>query len=481
MLRDLLRGILLWGVPVMASAAPRSLLDLDPFAYILLELGLIIAAVVAGHLLARRFELPTILGELLVGMAIGNLLYLSGLSPLFFLIMHLGDASMLFREVWVSGVSVIDAAGNVFSPAELEPGGLGARLIEILVGEEAPGFLLMGSALWHFSNLGILFLWFRVALGMRLDDLLQAGRQAFMVAMIGVVVALGLGMAVLDWSLPEASWATRFLLASGLVPTSASIAMPLITGLKKRFPQVASMAVGAILIADVVAVLLVSSAVTLVQTDGQSLGAMMPGLVGIGVYLAVVIYLCRKVPGWELPWLEEMEEYQAKLLLPLGLAFFLAWIADLLSLSSLIGIFGAGMILNSLNLERRCQGKVSTRDLMKPLTQVFAPVFFVLLGMQINIAEFFSFYVLGFGLLLVAVAILAKLLGSWLVVREEARGLLGWMLVPRGEVALVVAATGKGLGVLGDEAYAAFMLMVIVSMLSSAVMVRRYQREYPSS
>ncbi len=463
----------------MASAAPRSLLDLDPFAYILVELGLIIAAIVAGHQLARRLDLPTILGELLVGMAVGNLLYLSGLSPLFFLIMHLGDASMLFREVWISGASVVDAAGNIFSPQELEPGGLGTRLIEILVGDEAPGFLLMGSALWHFSNLGILFLWFRVALGMRLEDLLQAGRQAFLIAVVGAVTALGSGMLVLDWLLPEASWSTRFLLASGLVPTSASIALPLVTQLGRRFSGMASIAVSTILIADVTAVLLVSSAVTLVQTGAQTLGALIPGVIGITVYLGVVLYLCRKVPDWDLPWLEDMDEYQAKLLLPLGLAFLMAWIADLLSLSSLVGIFGAGMILNSLNLEKRCQGRVSTRDLMKPLTQVFAPVFFVLLGMQINIADFLSFYVLGLGFLLSGVAIGAKLLGSWLVAHQDIRGLLGWILVPRGEVALIVAATGKGLGVLGDDAYAAFMLMVITSMLVSALMVRRYQRENP--
>ncbi len=471
-------GILTGWAPA-SVAAPRTLLELDPFAYILVELGLIIAAVVSGHLIARRLQLPAILGELLVGLVIGNLLYWSELSPLFFLIMHLGDASLLFREVWVSGASVIDAAGNIFAPEELEPGGVGARLIDILVGDEGPGFLLMGSALWHFSNLGILFLWFRVALGMRLEDLLDVGRQSLLVAWSGAVAALVSGWLVLDWLLPEVECSTRLLLVSALVPTSASIALPLVESLQRRFSQLVPLALGAVLIADVTAVLLVSTAVTLVQAGAPSLAAASMQILGVMAYMAAILYLCRQAPRWELPWLAGMEEYQAKLLLPLGLAFLLAWIADLFSLSSLIGIFGAALLLNSLDLERRCRGRVSTRDLMQPLTQVFAPVFFVLLGMQINLVDFLSLEVLAMGVLLAAVAVGAKLIGSWLVLRRDEGWLLGWVLVPRGEMALIVAATAKSLGVMSDDVYAAFMLMVISSMLLASVMVRRQGEDVP--
>ncbi len=469
-----LAALLLVGTAPVAFAAPRTLLELDPFAYILIELGLIIAAVVAGHLIARRLQLPAILGELVVGLVIGNFLYWSELSPLFFLIMHLGDASLLFREVWVSGASVIDAAGNIFAPEELEPGGVGARLIDILVGDEGPGFLLMGSALWHFSNLGILFLWFRVALGMRLEDLLAAGRRSLAVALAGAAVALISGWLVLDWLVPEADRSTRLLLASGLVPTSASIALPLVDSLRRRFPDLVSLALGVVLVADITAVLLVSTAVTLVQAGNPGLAAVSMQILGVLVYMAAILYLCRLAPRWELPWLAGMEEYQALLLLPLGLAFLLAWIADLLNLSSLIGIFGAALLLNALDLERRCGGRVSTRDLMQPLTQVFAPVFFVLLGMQINLVDFLSLPVFGMGVLLAAVAVGAKLIGAWLVVRRREGWLLGWTLVPRGEMALIVAATGKSLGVMGDDVYAAFMLMVIVTMVAAASVLRRF-------
>ncbi len=481
LLRHVFWFLVLWGLAPAVFAAPRNLLELDPFAYIVVELGLIIAAVVVSHFISRRLYLPSILGELLVGLVVGNLLYWSGLSPLFLLIMHLGDASLLFREAWVTGASVIDVAGNIFAPEELEPGNIGARLINIMVGHESPGLVLMGSALWHFSNLGILFLWFRMALGMRLDDLLAVGRKAFYVAAGSMVVTLGLGLLVIRWLMPEAEWSTQFLLACGLIPTSASIALPLAATYERRFTSVARMAVDIILVADIAAVVLISTAISFVQTGSQTLWSAFPNLIGIAGYLAAVFYLCRKAPTWKLPWLSEMEEYKAKLLLPLGLAFLMAWIADLLTLSSLIGIFGAGMIINRLDLKKRCRGRLSAIDLMHPLTQLFAPAFFVLLGMQINLGSFLSFHVLGMSILLIGVAVGARLLCGWLVVQATEGWLLGWTMVPRGEMALVVAATGKSLGIMDDVAYAAFMVMVIASMILASIMVRRKAPKTPTS
>lgn len=473
--------LLLFSWVSSVGAAESDHMELDPFSYILVELGLIIAAVVVGHILAQRLALPAILGELLIGLAIGNLLYWSGLSPLFFLIMHLGDASLLFREVWVTGASVVQAASNIFPPQELEPGGVGDRLINILVGDEGPGFLLMGSALWHFSNLGILFLLFKVSLGVRIEELLAARRHSLFLALSGLLAALGMGWLVAGWLLPEAAWSAHFLLASGLISTSASIAIPLLAVFERRYPEVARVVIGAILIDDVLAIALISSAATFVQSGDQSLLSLIPGLLGVGLFFSVILYLCRKAPTWELPWLDDMDEYQAKLLLPLGLAFFMAWFANLLHLSSILGIFGAGLVLNSLNLEKRCQGRVSVQDLVRPLARVFAPIFFVLLGMQIDLGGFLSFKVLFMGFLLTAAAIGAKLLGGYLTSKGVEGTLLGWAMVPRGEVALIVVAMGKSLGVITDDAYAAFMLMVMASMVLAPVMLQKTMEEMEES
>lgn len=466
--------ILFFGLVPAAHAVEIDPLELDPFAYILVELGLIIAAVVSGHMLAQRLALPSILGELLIGLVIGNFLYWSGLSPLFFLIMHLGDTSLLFREVWVTGASVMEAAANIFPASDLVPGALGDRLIGILVGEEGPGFLLMGSALWHFSNLGILLLLFKVSLGVHLDDLMEAGRESIHLTLAGVIAALGMGWLLAALMLPDAFWTAHFLVASGLVSTSAGIVLPILSPYQEKFPHTVKVIIGAVLIDDVLAIVLISVAASLVQSDSHSFLGFLPSLLGVGLFFGGVFYLCRKAPTWELPWLSEMEEYQAKLLLPLGLAFFMAWFANLIHLSSIIGVFGAGLILNSLNLKERCGGRVSIQDLIRPLARVFAPIFFVLLGMQINLGDVFSPEVLGMGILLTGAAVGVKVWGGYLTARGRGDGwLMGWAMVPRGEVALIVAAMAKSLGVMTDDAYAAFMIMVISTILLGPIMLRR--------
>lgn len=474
-MRITIKRWLLWvtvigGIP-SAYGAGQQPLGIDPFAYILVELGVLLGVVVAGHLLARRLNLPKILGELLIGLVFGNLLYWSELSPLFFLIMHLGDANMLFREVWVSGASVVTAALNIFPPEELEPGGLGDRLISILVGDEGPGFLLMGSALWHFSNLGILFLLFKVALDVRLDELVEVGPESLRVALWGGIGSLALGWVASFWLLPESSWTARFLLASGLVSTSASISLALMPLFRRRFTQEAKILVGAVLLDDVLAIGLISVASSLVQSGGW-LG-ILADLLGVGLFFFGVYCICRKAPTWELAWMKDMEEYQAKLLLPLGLAFIMAWFADLLGLSGILGVFGAGLILNSLNLEERCEGRVTMQDLITPLEKVFAPIFFVLMGMQINLASLFSLKIVGMALLLMIVAMGAKLLAARIAVPDVRGWVLGWAMVPRGEIAMIVVALAKGFGLLTDDVYAAFVMMMVGTMLIAPYMLQR--------
>ena len=81
------------------------------FHSLLIELALIVIVAMLGRWMAGRTGQPAVLGELLIGVAIGNIGYALG-RPLFVLIMHMGDASALFRQVWASGASVADAGGS---------------------------------------------------------------------------------------------------------------------------------------------------------------------------------------------------------------------------------------------------------------------------------------------------------------------------------------------------------------------------------
>ncbi|MFH1567012.1 MAG: hypothetical protein ABIL09_03365, partial [Gemmatimonadota bacterium] len=126
----------------------------DPFSYVLLELGLIVLAASVGRLLAGRLRQPPVLGELLIGVIVGNVGHWLGF-PLFTIIMNLGDVQHLIDLVWSTGQSVSQAAGTVFSPEKMAAGGSGYVVVKALTGSEAHTLVLMETALWMFSAFGV--------------------------------------------------------------------------------------------------------------------------------------------------------------------------------------------------------------------------------------------------------------------------------------------------------------------------------------
>lgn len=135
----------------------RSAEEYDAFAFILLELTILIAMVIAARWLADRFRQPAVLGELVIGVALGNIGYWLGL-PFFSFVMDYGIASPLFEQVWRSGASVVEAASRVFGPSELVPGGKGYEVVHLMTGAGGLTNVNIGVSLWLFSSLGIVLL-----------------------------------------------------------------------------------------------------------------------------------------------------------------------------------------------------------------------------------------------------------------------------------------------------------------------------------
>ena len=174
---------------------PTQAMTTDPFASILLELALLLTMVVVARWLTNRFRQPGVLGELLIGVLVGNLGYWLGL-PFFNFIMSYGAASPVFDEVWKSGVSVGDAAATIFSTEEMAPGGRGDQVLQLLSGDHALANVNTGLSLWLFSSLGIILLLFRVGLQTGVRQLREVGAGAARVAVGGALGTLLLGLGV---------------------------------------------------------------------------------------------------------------------------------------------------------------------------------------------------------------------------------------------------------------------------------------------
>jgi Kef-type K+ transport system membrane component KefB len=442
----------------------------DPFAFVVLGLASVVTIAMFGRWLAGRFRQPPVLGELVIGVLVGNVGYWLGL-PLFAVVMHLGDARPVFREVWRSGEAVSVVAARVLGPESLEPGGVAAELLPLTIGPHGLPLVYAGFALSLFSVLGVLILAFMVGLQSSVAELRKVGGRASLVAVVGVAAPFVLGVVLGGWLLPEEGTSAHLFVAATLCATSVGITARVLKDLGKVQTAEARVILGAALIDDVLGLLLLAVVAGIAAT-GSVDPVEVARLSGLSVlFLGVVLLFGERIARGAAHIFERLDREGGKLLFPLALAFSLAWVADLIQLASIVGAFAGGLIISEEYFAKGSRGW-KIEDLVAPLETIFAPVFFVLMGMQVNLASFADPSTLILAGAFTAAAIVGKLVAGLPAGRGVDRLSVGMGMVPRGEVGLIFASIGKTMGVVGDAVFSAIVIMVIMTTFVTPIALR---------
>jgi Kef-type K+ transport system membrane component KefB len=352
-----------------------------------------------------------------------------------------------------------------------QPAIVGEILGGVLVGPSVLGLVEVGEVLRVFSELGVVFLLFWVGLETRLSEMRAVGRIAVAVGSAGVVLpflaGIGFGLAVGE------STETSVFLGAALAATSAGITSATFLDLGIARTRAARTVLGAAVVDDILALILLSVAVGMAADGGVDAGKI---ALALGVAIAFVAFVA--LGGTRLlqsrPRLLESPRFADSPLLPavilcLGLAAFAANIG----LAALIGAFLAGMIV----AETKDQSAIEEE--VRPLYAFFPPFFFAFIGIELDLGALFSAEAL---LLLAAVTVLAaatKLVPAYLAARElgqeEAR-IVGVGMVPRGEVGIVVASIGAAAGVVDAELFAVVVGMSVLTTLAAPFVLGRLSR-----
>ena len=459
------------GLFVFASEGEQAAGHIDPFSFILFELAAVVAVAMLGRWMAEKLNQPSVLGELLLGVALGNIGYWLQI-PMFTMIMHLDSLQPLFREVWGSGLAVQEAVGQIFSAQELAPGGVGDRILQLVEGPDATRLIGMAYALWMFSNLGVILLLFMVGLESRVDEMLQVGPRALMVALVGVVAPFMLGLGATYWLLPDGDTSLHLFLAAILCATSVGITARVFKDLGKQATLEARIILGAAVIDDVLGLIVLAVVSGIVVSGGiQFFEVLRISLLSF-VFLAVVIRYGDSFVRLVVPLVTRVDRHHHKLLFPLTLAFTLAWAASLIELATIVGAFAAGLILNEEHFEKCSDTNETIEGLIAPLEAIFAPIFFVLMGMQVNLSTFADTETLYLALAFTVAALIGKFVAGLPAGSGVDRLSVGFGMIPRGEVGLIFASVGKGLGVVTDSIFSAVVIMVIVTTLITPILLR---------
>jgi Kef-type K+ transport system membrane component KefB len=369
-----------------------------------------------------------------------------------------------------------------------QPAVLGELLMGILLGNlallgfDTLDFLHTSTGLQILAQLGVIVLLFEVGLESNVKEMLSVGWSSLLVAVLGVVAPFFLGWGVSAWIFPEEELLLHLFLGATLCATSVGITARVLKDLGKTSARESRIILGAAVIDDVLG-LVILSVVTGSIAAAES-GSALRVTDTVGIILKAIAFLVGAVliGGWLSPRVFKMAtrlQIRGMLLaLALGFCFLLAYLADLLGLATIVGAFAAGLILDEVHYrelmerEKNHRGEVHTlEELIHPIAAFLVPVFFVLMGAQVNVASFGKTEILGFAALLTLAALVGKLAcAGGVLERGVDRISVAIGMAPRGEVGLIFASIGAGLTLHGQrvvspEVFAAVVVMVIVTTL----------------
>ena len=380
-----------------------------------------------------------------------------------------GDAAGMLTDLFA--VLLAAKLGDEVFKRIGQPAIVGEILAGLLIGPSVLGLVEPGEVLEVFAELGVVFLLFWVGLQTRLSAMRAVGRVAVAVGGAGVVLpflgGIGLGIAV-----GESAEASVFL-GAALAATSAGITSATFLDLGIAGSAAARTVLGAAVVDDVLALILLSVAVGMAAEGGVDVGD-----IGLSLALAIGFVAFIALGGTRLlqnrPKLLDAPHFADSPLLPavilcLGLAAFSAQIG----LAALIGAFLAGMMV----AETKDQNPIEEE--VRPLYAFFPPFFFAFIGIQLDLDALLNGHALVLLVAITALAIATKLVPAYLAARPlgpRQASIVAVGMVPRGEVGIVVASIGAAEEVVDAELFGVVVAMSIVTTLLAPFALRRLSR-----
>jgi Kef-type K+ transport system membrane component KefB len=449
---------------IAASWATGELSHSDPVVPILIASIFITLGAALGGSLMKWIKQPAVLGELLVGLIAGNLGYYLGNPTL--TVLREGDNLSRIASVALSGPYNLGEA--VFKV--LPPGPHTDHLAILLGGPQGQTYISVYSFVDVVSRLAILVLLFLVGLEISLVEMKRVGKAAAIVAILGIVVPMVLGLVTMKLLRPDNPLAADLFIGGILTATSVGITARVLRDLGQDRTDEARVILGAAVIDDVLCLIVLAvvsglavtgqiSVSSIALTTGKAALFLVASL-GVGIWLTPK--LVRRITGLGIQNL--------KLLFGVSFALLLSWLANLAELATIVGAFAAGMVLNSF-FDREVEG-ISLHDLLSPIESLLVPLFFVWMGIQVKLEAMARTDVLIAGIALTIVAIIGKVVAGWGCPRTMNRWAVGFGMMPRGEVGLIFAGIGKGIGVVDDGLFSAVVLLVMITTVLAPIMLR---------
>ena len=358
---------------------------------------------------------------------------------------------------------------------------------------------MVSNEIMHFlAELGVVILLFYIGMESSVESMVKVGAQSFLVATIGVAVPFVLGTYVAGpLLLPGQSANTYLFLGSILTATSVGITARVLKDIGKSQTAESRIIIGAAVIDDVMGLVILAVVSAIVFKGSVSMGEM-----GIILAKAIIFLIGAVLIG--MPLAPFLGKFFSKINTGVGMKFALvisfglvfAYLASVVGLAPIVGAFAAGLILKPVHfkafdnpeivkeLEEVVSGAESrgsfvakidgiaathsekhTEDFVDHLGHFLVPIFFVITGMQVKLEAFMDINVVLISLGLFVAAVIGKIVAGFGCGKGIRKWVVGVGMIPRGEVGLIFANMGRSLGVMDDNIFSAVVVVIMLTTL----------------
>lgn len=402
--------------------------------------------------------------------------------------------------VWIALILILAKVS-----ALIEKWGQPSVLGELVVGVILGNAFLLGIPFFEpiksdiilkfLAEFGAVILLFQIGLESNIEEMRKVGIKATLVACVGVAADFLLGTFIIGpVLLPGLAFNSYLFLGAAITATSVGISARVFKDLKKVHTREAQIVLGAAVIDDVLGLMILAIVTAIATLGGVSLGAISVITAKAIIFLVGAIVLGKILaPKFSQLFAKVQAGVGMKFTLALSFCLVFAYFAKKAGLAPLVGAFAAGLILDPVSfhyfkdpkivrdIKKSIEGadkKVRRRvldairphakrdieHLIEPIGLFAVPIFFVITGMNVNLEAMLNPKTILLALGLTVAAVTGKLIAG-LMAGKVNKLIVGLGMIPRGEVGLIFAITGKNIGVINDQVFSAIVVMVILTTL----------------
>lgn len=367
---------------------------------------------------------------------------------------------------------------------------VGALLAGMLLGPIS-GFIKVGAnaeidtVFKALSQIGVLMIMFSSGLDTNIKEIKKNGLPSIVITILGVVVPLAFGFLV-GWGVDKkfAPLSTQsevmhcLFFGIMLTATSVGITVEVLKELGKLKGKVGSSILSAAILDDIIGILILSIAISMNGSGGENSVSVTETVVRVLLFFVFAVgagVLCHYI----IKWLSKKFPVTRRIpIFGLVICFVFAWASEaLFGVAAITGAFVAGVVMSNMNSTQYIEKKIDTNSYM-----FFGPIFFANIGIGMDFSSF-NLELLGFGFAFVVFGLLAKILGCGAgalmckySLKDSVR--VGFGMMARGEVVLIVAKKGIEAGIIDAKyMFAVVMLIIISSFLTPICLKLLYRKD----